>query len=134
VTSPRTQLRDALKAGVPAAGDLPAVPGLPDRWRLIDYPTADVGAVNAPTVMVWQQQIARVTSGDGWGTCQLEAFVIVSQDGQPSKTEDALEAALNLVLDITDRLLWLNVTTVERADYQGKFPSYHLTATAAVRR
>jgi len=120
--SARTDLHDALKAG------------LPSTFRVLPYPTDDPGHVAKPTVLAYQRTLTRRTAApDGVWDLALEVWVLTS-DSNPARGEDALEDALWKVLGVLDDLPWLGIATATRVDFEGRFPAYQITLNAAAKK
>ncbi|ARU50153.1 hypothetical protein CBR64_00100 [Cellulosimicrobium cellulans] len=120
--SARTDLRDALVAGLPAT------------YRILPYPTNDPGPVTKPTVLAYQRSLTRRTaSHDGVWDLNLEVYVL-GPDGNTSKGEDALETSLWKVLGVLDDLTWVGIGTCTRVDFEGRSPAYQIVLTAAAKK
>lgn len=119
--SARTELVTALKAN------------LPSTYRVIGMnPTID--GVPKPTVMVWQQALARP---DDFGLQRVNVtfniWVLVGQENS-GNADNALDAALENLLNALQPIDWVEWTTAERnvfGNTEGKqFHGYFVTVEA----
>lgn len=115
--SARTDLANAIRAGVPTTWTVYPYPGEPD-------------AVSRPQIYVYQSEIKPAALAPvGHFEITLKIHILVSHDLDPLARENVLDEALARVLDVLDMDTRLTWASAERAATNG-FHSYEITATA----
>ena len=114
--SARTALAQALAAALPT-------------YRVLGYGEIP-DSVTRPTVVVWVEKIERAEQiALDRLVLTFQAWVLVGGDN-PATVDDALEAALDDVIDAWQGVPWCAWTEATRGVLADKFPGYLITARA----
>lgn len=102
---------------------------LPSTWRVLGY-AADLDAVTRPTVLVWADAFTpRPEWGSGLHSLTLKMWVL-TQSEDPARADDALDDALDLVIDALTPINWVRFESAERGVLRETFHGWQITATA----
>lgn len=118
--SVRSDLADALR------------PLLPATYKIVDVPRSLDGLeAKRPVVLLYRESRAKAPNaiGDYFDTFTL---YVVSPIIDTRRAEDALDDALDAVVDALDQIKWLNWSTAERSLFgDAMAPAYKVTLTIA---
>lgn len=124
-TTARAELVAALKDGLPLDAAQEPV------YRVLGYARA-LDAMPKPTVLAWADNLTRGPGLTGRDLVKVDYRIWALVDGEdPATVDDALDVALDDVLDAIAGIEFVDWTAAERGLYEGNWHGWRITAQAA---